>query len=396
MQSRNIVTIIAFVCALFLQGTGIILAQTASQSAQTDLQNQIKELEAKIADLQGQGRTLSSQISVMDSQARLTEFRIRQTQSQIASLQIDIDTAGTKIASLEAHVDTITRSLLGRIVATYQFGDQDALSVLVASSNANDFSKRLQYLRLVQQHDKRLVYDTVQARNDYTNQKNILEDKRKRLNALKSQLEQYTKELAAQKKQKQSLLAETQGSEARYQALLADARAQLAGFSAFATSQGGSNILPPQASPDGWFFSQRDERWGRLRIGVSNMAVWEVGCLLTSIAMVLKQSGENVTPAIIAGRAEYYFSDTAYMLIPWAKGKIVSVWGNSLSAIDAKLASGKPVIVGVRAGPYGTHFVVLKSGSNGNYMMNDPWHGYNLPFSSYYSTGVIFQYGYLP
>ena len=64
------------------------------------------------------------------------------------------------------------------------------------------------------------------------------------------------------------------------------------------------------------------------------------------------------------------------------------------SSVDSKLAGGEPVIVGLRAGVYGQHFVVLKSGSGPDYIMNDPWNGANLKFSDYYTTGQIFQYGF--
>jgi hypothetical protein len=61
-------------------------------------------------------------------------------------------------------------------------------------------------------------------------------------------------------------------------------------------------------------------------------------------------------------------------------------------AIDATLATGNPVIVGINA--YGgTHFVVLVSGSNGNYLMKDPYivDGNNISFTANYSLKNIFS-----
>jgi hypothetical protein len=175
---------------------------------------------------------------------------------------------------------------------------------------------------------------------------------------------------------------------------LKEAQRQLAGFSSFTTSQGGASILPAQPSPDGWYYNQRDERWGNNGMGISGEPMWKYGCLATSMAMVMKQRGEDVTPATIAANSNYFFSDTAYMLIPWA-GRFKSIWQNDQGAIDGLLSQGKPVIVGLYAGAYGTHFVVLKSGSGGNYIMNDPWYGPDIPFTNQYNTGQIFQYGYL-
>jgi hypothetical protein len=110
--------------------------------------------------------------------------------------------------------------------------------------------------------------------------------------------------------------------------------------------------------------------------------------------MVMKKHGIDVNPGDVASNTSYFFADTAYMLIPWVGGKISSTWGFDRGTVDSKLSSGEPVIVGIRGGPFGQHFVVLKSGSNGNYTMNDPWNGPDLKFSDYYSLSSIFQYGY--
>jgi hypothetical protein len=333
----------------------------------------------------------------MDNQIKLTEYRIDATQQQITDLTLDIDSATKRIDNLEGSLNNVTKTLLNRIVATYQLGGAGTMEILLASSDVDDLVSRANYLRLVQAHDKQLLYDTQQARSDYQNQKLIFEDKKKKIETLKAQLEDYNKQLDIDKETKQKLLAVTKNDEARYQKLLAEARAQISSFKSFASFQGGASILPPQPSPDGWFYNQRDSRWGNNRIGSSSESVWEVGCLLTSVAMVKKKHGENVTPADVAANSSYFFSNTAYMLIPWAGGQFTSSWGSygSIQAgIDSKLSSGEPVIVGVRAGPFGTHFIVLKSGANGNYVMNDPWHGPDLNFGDYYSTSQIFQYGW--
>jgi murein DD-endopeptidase MepM/ murein hydrolase activator NlpD len=65
-----------------------------------------------------------------------------------------------------------------------------------------------------------------QAKTDYANQKNIYEEKRQRIEMLKSQLESYREQLDNDKKAKQQLLDVTRNDEARYQQLLAQARAE--------------------------------------------------------------------------------------------------------------------------------------------------------------------------
>lgn len=352
-------------------------------------------LQKKLSELQGQGKTLSSQISAADTQIKLTEAKIESTEVQIEKLSEDIDITKTKISSSEGDLERTSFAFLGRAKAVYQVGTVDPWQLLLTASTLDNFFTRLKYLKIVQLFDKRNIYAAEQAKVNYENQQEILEDKKSEQEVLGAKLEVYTDQLNEEKAAKKKLLDETKGSEANYQKLLSAAKAQLAGFSNFVTSQGGASILPPQPSPDGWYYNQRDERWGNNSIGVSGEPVWKYGCLLTSMAMVLKKNGDNVTPADMAGNSSYYFADTAYMLIPWGGGKFTSIWQKDFGAIDSKLASGKPVIVGLYAGQYGTHFIVLKSGSNGDYIMNDPWYGPDLPFTSHYNKDQIFQYGYL-
>ena len=358
-----------------------------------ELNKKIGELEGKLKETQAQGNSLSSEIKSMDNNIMLTQYKISATQSEIASLGKDISTATKKISNLEHALSNITKVLLNRVVATYQAGTIPSIKMIVSADDFSNYISRESYLKIVQAHDKKLIYDTQQAKNDYENQKEIFEGKKVKVEALNAQLQTYKTKLDQDKKAKEQLLAVTKNDEARYQKLLAEARAQISGFKTFASVQGGS-VLPPQPSPDGWYYNQRDERWGRMRIGASPEAMWEVGCLVTATTMLRKQRGENITPGDVASQTSFYFSNTAMMLIPWNGGKFTSR-GKDMGAIDSKLSSGTPVIVGLNAGPYGTHFIVLKSGSNGDYIMNDPWYGPDLKFTSYYSVGQIFQYGYL-
>lgn len=368
---------------------------TASSSASTEeLQNRIKELQAKVDDLRNQGNTLSSQISAMDSQINLTELRIDATKQEISNLGGDIDTVGGKIVKLEGSLEKLSKALIARIRAAYETGSTPQLNVLLTSGSASDFTTRLSYLKVAQARDRELLMQTQQAKTDYANQKNVLEDKKEKVEALNKQLVAYTDQLNQDKDAKQQLLTVTKNDEARYQKLLSDAQKQLSAFKSFANYAGGASILPPQPSPDGWYYNQRDERWGKTLIGYSSEQVWDVGCLITAVAMVLKKHGENITPSDVARNTGYFFSNTAYMLHPWG-GRFYPSSGYNQGAVDSKLASGEPVIVGVTAGAYGMHFIVLKSGSGGDYTMNDPWYGPDLKFTDYYSTGQIFQYGYL-
>lgn len=388
----------------FVGGYFHVFAQTATPTPtpdtsqqKSDLQKQISELQGKISDLQGQEKTLSSQINVMDSQITLTQLRIQSTQQQIMNLTMDIDTANSKISHLEGSINNLTKTLMNRIVATYEIGSAQPFQMLVSSSDINDYFTRANYLKIAQAHDKRLIYDTVQAKNDYSNQKQIYEDEKKQVEALNAQLQAYTDELNQEKSQKQRLLADTQGSESNYQRLLAQAEAQLAGFSRFVTAQGGATPLSNQTVCDDWgcYYNQRDTQWGSVALGGSSYSIASDGCLLTSMAMVYTHYGHrSVTPLTINANPNNFASyNGAYLLKTiTADGATSSRIG---SDIDSELSAGRPVIVGISydGGPIADHFVVFIGGSGGNYMMNDPFtpNGHNISFRATYPTERIVE-----
>lgn len=208
-------------------GTPTPTSQPDTSGKTNQLQGQISDLQNKISDLQKQGKTLSSQIAVMDSQISLTKLRIASAQQELDQLTKEIAITEKKISMLESSFKNISKVLLNRIVATYQVGRAEPLEIMLSSKGISDFFTRYNYLRITQEHDKKLLYDTVQAKNDYANQKSIFEDKKKKAEDLKKQLDDYNKQLDAEKQNKENLLAVTKNSESEYQRRLADALREL-------------------------------------------------------------------------------------------------------------------------------------------------------------------------
>jgi hypothetical protein len=154
------------------------------------------------------------------------------------------------------------------------------------------------------------------------------------------------------------------------------------GLGSAGASGGGSRertIVDPETLTDNWgvYYNQRDARWGNNAVGVSPMMVWQVGCLLTSVAMVYTHFGyRGVTPATVAANPGYFLSDgeivDAGLNVPGHSATInrrpTAAW------ITAQVGAGHPVIVGMNKPGGGTHFVVL-TGLNGpsDFWANDPW-----------------------
>src|ERR1035437_787198 len=269
------------------------ITPTPTPTSAPDNSGAIQDLQNKINAAQAQKKTYSSQIELIGNQIKLTEYKIEATQEQITSVTLDIDTTSKKISSLQVTLTTTIAVLINRIVATYEVGTIQPFQILLTSNNASDFFTRLNYLKLAQAHDKQLIYDTQQAKVDYTSQKDILEGEKAQIEKLKKQLQTYSDQLDQEKQAKQDLLAQTQGSEANYQQILAQTKAQLAGFQGFVSSQGGASLLGNQTTCDDWgcYYNQRDSQWGGNSLIGTGYSLADSGCLVTSIAMVYTHYG---------------------------------------------------------------------------------------------------------
>lgn len=355
-------------------------------------------LQKRLSELQGQGKTLSSQISISDNQVKLTEAKIANTEVQIKNLQEDIVITQDKIENSEDDLDKTSNAFIGRAKAVYQVGTINPWEMLLTSNNFDNFFTRLKYLQIVQLYDKKNIYAAEQAKVNYSNQQDILVEKKQQEEELGEKLQAYTDQLNKDKEAKKKLLAETQGSEATYQRLLSQARTQLEGFSNFATTQGGATILSGQTSCDDWgcYYNQRDSQWGNQSLNGTQYTLASDGCLVTSMAMVYTHYGyKNVTPATINGNSSNFASYYPAFLMKriTADGKTAE----RVSAdIDSILSSGKPVIIGISydGGGLADHFVVFISGSNGDYYMHDPFTpgGKNISFRSRYPSARIVEY----
>ena len=387
-------TLLLLVTVLLSISSGIVHSQTdtptPTPTSVPDNSGAINDLQNKINAAQAQKKTYSSQIELIGNQIKLTEYKIEATQEQITSVTLDIDTTSKKISSLQGTLDTTITVLINRTVATYEVGTIQPFQILLTSNNASDFLTRLNYLRIARKHDRDLAIETQQAKNDYSNQKNIFEDKKKQLAGLQQQLQVQTVQLDQEKQVQQQLLATTEAQIASYQAQLS----ALQNFARSRVGPGGQSI-PHQDLSDGWgkYYNQRDANWGNNFIGLSNMQVWDVGCLMTSYAMVVTHYGGSVTPADIAANVGNFAGGSAYFNLPGPSANGHSANDISMPSLDDlrnKLKSGNVVIAGLSydGGPIADHWVVLRSANDdGTFLINDPLYqgAMNVPLNDHYS-----------
>jgi peptidoglycan hydrolase CwlO-like protein len=394
--------IIAGSLNIFYVNAATITNATSSLQSQVDSYNQqIVTLNQQIANYQAQlkkigsdKKTLQSAINTLDLQRKTLETQAEVTQRQIDATQIQIQQIGGEITDTE---NTIQREQAALVpyLRDLQKNDNKPLIIQLLSSNTitdawNDLSANLQVQEGIQNKMKELQVQ----KDSLNNSKNNSQIKQAILTSQKQLLSSQQKSLLVTEQAKSQLLAETKMQESAYQKLLAAAELQLKSFSAFVQNAGGSKLLGSQTVCDAWgcYYSQRDSAWGNDSLNGTKYTLASDGCLVTSMAMVMTHYGyRKVTPVTInsnpANFATYY---PAYLLYTIEVDGVSAT--RKSASIDATLATGNPIIVGINA--YGgTHFVVLVSGSNGNYIMRDPYleNGKDVSFTAHYSLRSIFS-----
>ena len=367
-----------------------------SINAKLTTEQQINEFDAQCVKPLGQKiTTLAQQIQYMNSQIYLTTVQINQTEQKIISFGKEIDLLGSRIEGLDQSLGYLSKQLIQRIVIGYKKKPFTIFSLLFDNKNANDFLNQLKYLKTAQDNTQKLLYSVQETKANAEEQKKLREEKKVELDRLQTTLESQKVDLNNQQAAEKRLLAETQNDESTYQSLVTQARAQLAGFGRFVSNQGGASILSNQTVCDDWgcYYNQRDSQWGGIALNNTGYTLAGEGCLVTAMAMIYTHFGHrSVTPQTINSNSQNFASYyTAYL------NKTIMADGTSstrISAnIDSELSTGRPVVVGISydGGPSPDHFLVLISGSNGNYLMNDPFtpNGHNIPFTDHYSVGSI-------
>lgn len=349
----------------------VVRAQTADE-----LDKKIADLTAKISTAQNSAKTLASQISYYDDQIDLYTLKISQSQANILSIS-------SKIDQLENSLRDKSRLLAVQISQSYKQGAEDPLQLFFSSSDFSNFVARFKYAQQIQETNRRFLYQTQHVQSNYAQQKLLVQDAKKKI-------EEQKTALTSLRGAKDSLLKQTKNDEANYQKLLSEAIAQRNAITSFIGSQGGASLLSNQTVCSDWgcYYNQRDSSWGGQTMGSSTDTLARYGCLVTSVSMIASHYGKSIKPPDIAHTLDAFYGNTGYLYYN------ITVAGININRtysanIDSQLAAGKPVIVGVYNGP--AHFVVLKSGSAGHYIMNDPYleNGHDVNFTDHYPLSSI-------
>ncbi|MEF3273101.1 MAG: carboxypeptidase regulatory-like domain-containing protein [Chloroflexus sp.] len=164
------------------------------------------------------------------------------------------------------------------------------------------------------------------------------------------------------------------------------------------TAEPGRPVPPPPPAPPpstGWrvpFFTQLDWRWGSQRMPNCNDTIANIGCALTSLAMLLNSYGASTDP----GTLNRCLGSTVACPLYWGHPNVRACSGNRVSfkewpsfsyaKLESALRDGPVILELLNRSTRNMHFVVVFSGSGSNpdnYVAHDPGrlNGANKPLS---------------
>lgn len=218
----------------------IVMPFQASADSVSDLKQQYAALQQQQQQLQSQLGAQSSKLKTEQAKQTVLNQEVSVVQQQLALLKQQIDTVNAQITAkenditaTEQRIQQNTDLLKQRLRAMYMSGDDTFLTVLLNSSDINDFLSRVEMVRAVSNHDNQIIQ------------------------SLKQDETQLKADQAALNQSKQDLL-QVQGAAAAKQDLLNAQQAQQA--QAVAQAQAGTQALQQQTSALSAQASQTDDQ----------------------------------------------------------------------------------------------------------------------------------------
>lgn len=177
-----------------------------------------------------QRESMAAQVIYLSTKIQLANAKIESTKEKISNLEKEIEEISGKIVNLENSLTKITGMFIKRIGTAYKYGGTSYINLILGSSGFSDFINRYKYIQTVQTHDRILLFQLQNSKENFKDQKVLREEKKKELDSAKKQLEKDQLTLAVQKKEKELFLETTRNSEDRYRKELNAAKAEAEGI----------------------------------------------------------------------------------------------------------------------------------------------------------------------
>src|SRR5689334_14611772 len=191
LAASALVAAVLLASGLVARSSGDLQSQIdSSRSAASSLQSQIAAETARIRENAG---------GLAAAQQRLTSIQgeLSTREAQLRSVQNSLVAARDHLVELENRLQQATRALSANLVASYESGRPDLVSVILSSHGFSDLLEKMNFMQRVGHQDAQIVGDTRAARAEVFKEAKRLAALEQRDRALTNQVLAQRNEVAA-------------------------------------------------------------------------------------------------------------------------------------------------------------------------------------------------------
>ena len=185
----------------------LLLAQSPEQRLQ-ELRKKLAEQRKTVQQLKTKETGILRSIQEIDNEISLTRKLINELKKQEDNLSDEITLLQGAIAKIDMKLHEKRKILQKRVKEIYKYGELHPLAVILLSYSFSDALRRMKYLAMIADRDRRVVTDILRLKKRLNEQSEILQRKLQDLEAIRKEAEQEEKNLKAQKSGKQKFLEE--------------------------------------------------------------------------------------------------------------------------------------------------------------------------------------------
>lgn len=186
----------------------------------TDLQNQKDNAENAVDSIEGQKGKLETELSGLNRQLSDLVGAINELENQIAEQEDKIEQAKEELAAAEEQAAGQYEDMKLRIQFMYENGNVSAWDTLLQSSSFTDFLNRTEYIRELNEYDRRKLVEFEELKAQIAEQKEQLEERMQELVTMQENME-------TKKKSVNGLVNSTKAEIAKSEQELLDAKSNV-------------------------------------------------------------------------------------------------------------------------------------------------------------------------
>ncbi|MFA7662597.1 MAG: peptidoglycan DD-metalloendopeptidase family protein [Patescibacteria group bacterium] len=216
----------------------LVPAQASNQQELDEIQQQIKDQEAKIEELKQKETyyqetiatkrkeviSLQGQLSILEDSHQQILASIGQTEAEIKKTELEIVNTKLKIAEKEQEISA-DKDKIGEVLKTMYWADQQSLFEIILTNNSlSDFFNQIKFSEDLQSSIQNSLDKLTTAKQGLQIENDALNTKKEDLTSLQTALEDKENKLSEEEGIKSRLVTQTKGAEANFQSLLSKVR----------------------------------------------------------------------------------------------------------------------------------------------------------------------------